>query len=524
MTIRFSGLAWILLVAALAAPAARAECEPADDDRVGDEILVELEAWGSVDVVAARHGVTVLDAIPRFSLYRIGVPPGANIDAIVGQLEGDPDVRDAEPHRRLETAEGVQRSIADLDINGTVGTFQSQSTTNLIHTAAAHQHFTGASVLVAVVDTNVAVNHVVLRGASFGPGFDMIGGAPTADVPPNGLDDDADGDVDEADQHGTHVAGLVHLAAPGARILAIRVLEEDGQGDVFTTAKGILQAIDAGADIINLSFGMVPSSLPLERAIEYALDAGIVVVAPAGNRNGGCPDFPANQPEVLAVAGIGADLVKTSFSSYGIPVGLSAPADALLSPYRGQSFARWSGTSFAAPLVSGGVALLLEKYPGLSPSEAIATLRASTQPDNNPPSLSGQMGTGVLDLDLVTRALTGNRSSVKVERGSSGGGEAAVVRFSPVEGAATYDLVRGSVANLRLAGGTVELGTLACLADGLAAPSSYSVSVPASAVPEVGEAYFYLFRDDGDDGGGGTYGTGGNGEPRIPDPDTDCPN
>lgn len=518
------GRLWIvpaLLAAALSArPGWAEECETADDDRVGDEILLELFPGVPVDPVAARHGVTVLDGIPRFSLYRIGVAPGVVVDTVVSELEGDPDVRDAEPHRRLETAEGVQRSIADVDFGATERTYAEQGAAAVLRVNPAHQRFTGDGVTVAVLDTSVALDHPVLEGAALGPGFDVIGGGGTAQVPANGLDDDGDGLVDESDQHGTHVTGLVHLAAPGARILAIRVLEEDGQGDVFTIAKGVLHAIEAGADVLNLSFGMVPDSPPLERAIQDALDAGIVVVAPAGNRNGECPDFPARRSEVLAVAGVGADLVKTSFSSYGDTVDLSAPADSLLSPYQPQYFARWSGTSFAAPLVSGGVALLLEKYPGLSPLDAMETMRASTQPDNNPPSLSGQMGTGVLDLDRVTLALTFDRNSVKVRRGADAG--TAIVRFSAVAGSTTYDLARGSVASLREIGQTVDLGSLTCLANDLVAPDSVSASVEDAAVPPAGEAFFYLFRDDGDDGGG-SYGTGSRGQSRVPGP-SDCPN
>jgi subtilisin family serine protease len=349
-----------------------------------------------------------------------------------------------------------------------------------------------------------------------GPGLDLVGGGSTAEIPANGLDDDADGLIDECDQHGTHVAGLIHLAAPNARVLAIRVLEEDGKGEAFTIAKGILSAIRAGVKVINLSFSMQHDSRVIGRALEDAADAQVVVIAAAGNGGLECVEFPAYRPDVLAVASVDDTLVRSDFSSYGAEIDLSAPGRNALSTFGGAAWARWTGTSFAAPLVAGGAALLLEKYPGLTQAQAMSVLTGATQPDSNPPPLAGLMGTGVLDLDGITLALTTDRSSLKGREDPGG----TVLRWSPVQGAAHYDVARGDAANLALAGSQVNLGPLTCIANDTTATDT--VAAADSAIPAPGRVFFYLFRDDAPDASGLSYGDGTPYAPRVPGA-SDCP-
>ena len=174
---------------------------------------------------------------------------------------------------------------------------------------------------------------------------------------------------------------------------------------MFDVARAILYAIEAGAGVINLSDTMLHEARSIEKAIEAAADAGVVVVVAAGNRGEeivvdleeGCKSFPAYRDEVIAVAAVDANLIKADFSDYGSAVDLSAPGVDLLSTF-GQTlacdvmggepanvdFAAWSGTSFAAPLVAGAAALILEKYPCLSPGEVRDLLMLTVQPDNDP--------------------------------------------------------------------------------------------------------------------------------------------
>jgi len=483
-----------------------------DDELVTRQIAMELVRGSSPDDLTAPPPFTVLDRIPEYQLWLIEVPEGTDTEQVAEELEeGQTLVNRAEPLRLLETPEGVQRSIPDLGIAFDKTGYVGQTTLQQINAPQAVQQFSGAGIIVAVLDTGIALQHPELAGAIVVPGADFAGGDGTAAAQPNGVDDDGDGDVDESVHHGTFVAGLIRLVAPDARILPIRVLEADGKGTAFGVAKGILHAMRNGADVINLSLAMGLESRAVEIAIEDARDRGVVVVAAAGNRGSACVDFPADLGETIAVASVDGNFIKTIFSSFGTQVDLSAPALDLLSTFGDDEFAQWSGTSFATPLVSGGVALLLEKYPGLTVDDVRDVIQTTVQPDNNS-GLVGLMGAGALDLDAMAQVLTSDRTSLKLSAAPQG----TTLDWSPVLDAMGYDVVRGEVAGLD----SVELDTgeeivilpsLTCMAEDTAATDT--AMVPDALLPAPGTAFFYLFRDDAPDGG--AYGSGADDHRRI---------
>jgi len=519
-----------------------------DDDLVIDcdadgsciaEIFVELVPGVSIETIEQTYGITLSDSIPglNFYLFTLETPPGADAAQMVEDLvevmdDDEPSIERAEPHRQMDTPEGVQLSIPDLGIQADAQDFQNQPAANTVRTGAAHGRYTGAGITVAIVDTGMAFDHPLTSDRILGPGADFAGGDGTGQSQPNCVDEDMDGETDESLNHGTFVAGLVLLVAPDARILPIRALETDGQGAVFDVARAILYAIEAGADIINLSDTMLHEARSIEEAIERAVEAGIVVVVAAGNRgeqivehlDDECASFPAYREEVIAVAAVDANLVKADFSDYGSAVDLSAPGVELLSTYGhllscgtgGQpadvDLAAWSGTSFAAPMVAGAAALILEKYPCLTPDQVRELLMQTAQPDNNPPELDGLMGAGVLDLDALTSALTDDRCSLKASATPGG----TVLTWSPVLDASTYDLARGELASLQVVSTAVDLGPLTCIADDQTATDT-AVS-PDAETPAAGKGFFYLFRDDAP---AGTYGVDSSGLARVPG-GTDC--
>ena len=503
------------------------------------EIFLELEPGVSIETIELTYGVTLSDSLPELNFYLVTVEtqPGEDaeevVNVLVDDMGNDPGIKRAEPHRRMDTPEGVQLSIPDLGIQADPQDFENQPAANTVRTVPAHGRYTGAGITVAVVDTGMAFDHPLTSDRILGPGADFAGGDGTGQAQPNCLDEDMDGVPDESLHHGTFVAGLVHLVAPDAKILPVRALETDGQGATFDVARAILYAVEAGADVINLSDTMLHEARSIEKAIESALNAGVVIVAAAGNRGQrivedlgeGCKSFPAYRDEVIAVAAVDANLVKTDFSDYGTGVDLSAPGVDLLSTYgvplacdvmNGEpdavDFAAWSGTSFAAPLVAGAAALILEKYPCLVPDQVRALLMQTAQPDNNPPELAGLMGAGVLDLDALTSALTDDRCSLKAS--STPGG--TVLSWSPVLNASTYDLARGEIANLEVVAEQVNLGPLTCIADDLTATDT--AVVPDGELPPAGQAFFYLFRDNAPDS---DYGVDSSGQTRVPG-GTDC--
>lgn len=482
----------------------------ASDERVPEQIVVQLQPGRTIAEFLQQHTCcVVIDSIERYQWYLLRTPAGATeaqVDAWVAEMLADPNlVHEAEPHRFLEDPEGVQLSIPILDITADPNQFRTQTAAQIIHTTTAQVVQRGFGVTVAVLDTGVHLDNselkTVLR-ADLGANF--AGGTRGVNPNPNGLDDDGDGTADEATEHGTLVAGMVNLAAPRAQIIPIRVLDDEGRGRSFDVAKGIYWAIDKRADVINLSLAMRAKPNVVGEAMREAVNQNdIAVVCAAGNRGIDLVDYPAGFSTSITVAAVDDGLVKTGWSSYGGEVDLSAPASGPLSTYRKTQFATWDGTSFAAPQVTGAVALLLERYPGLSANEVRDQLRATTQPDHNPGSLAGKMGTGVLDLDRLARSKTSDRTSLKLR---------PAIHFSPVAGASTYDVVRGDVVNLKRAAGTAQLGHLVCLQN-----DGASTDVSDSVVPGVGKALFYLFRDNGAD-----YETSSDGSPRVAT-GGDCP-
>jgi subtilisin family serine protease len=502
----------LVLAAALLWVGPAAASEHGEDDRIENQIVVELEPGISIDTIIERYGVTTLESIPQWNIWRLLTPDG-EVDPILDLMKHDEEIARAEPHRNLETPEGTKRSMSDLDLAITAHMFHNQIALETVNVAQAHDSYTGHRVRIAILDTGISIDHPEIAEQIVELGTDFAGGNGTGVAQANGIDDDGDGLIDESADHGTFVAGIISLVAPEAQLIPVRVLEADGKGTSFAVAKGILYAIGSGADVINLSLAMAHDSRVVERAIEDAKDAGIVVVAASGNRDVEVVDFPANLGETVAVAAVDAGKVRVQFSSYGPEIDVSAQGNELVSTLTGDGFAHWEGTSFAAPFVTGAVALLLQKYPGLALDEIRQLLQQTAQPDNNGPELDGLMGAGVVDVEALTEVLTLDRTSLQVVATPQG----EVVTWSPVLDASSYDVARGDLASLRRVSNagadTIDLGPLMCIADDSVDTSS--LPFPDVELPNVGEVFFYLFRDNAPDAVARAYGADGDGHFRF---------
>ncbi|MCH8309360.1 MAG: S8 family serine peptidase, partial [Chloroflexi bacterium] len=234
----------------------------------------------------------------------------------------------------------------------------------------ALQHSTGAGTLVAVIDTGIT-DHWYLRGRIASGGWDYVDGDsdPTDSI--NGIDDNGNGLVDEGSGHGTHVAGIISLVAPDAKILPIRVQDSDGGGWSFILAEAILYATDRGAHVINVSLEVPCESLVLNWAVNYAQERGVIVVASAGNDNSENIGYPAALPNTVTVAAVDNQGNKAEFSNHGSEITIAAPGVEIYSPYRNGQFAWWSGTSQAAPIVAGEAALIKSRFPWMLSSEIV---------------------------------------------------------------------------------------------------------------------------------------------------------
>lgn len=233
-----------------------------------------------------------------------------------------------------------------------------------LRTAAAWQKSTGDGIVVAVLDTGVDATQPDLAGKVL-PGYDAIAHGGTADTDPNG--------------HGTHVAGIIAAltgnrvgissVAPDAEILPIRVMDAAGNGYMSAAADGIVYAADHGAQVINMSFSTSTDVDAVDAAVAYARGKGVVVVAAGGNdRASGNPvSYPAAEPGVIAVAATDRSDGIAGFSTAGSYIDVAAPGTDILSTWPGATFKAMSGTSMAAPHVAAIAALILARYPTLTP-------------------------------------------------------------------------------------------------------------------------------------------------------------
>jgi thermitase len=293
----------------------------------------------------------------------------------------------------------------------------------------------GAGVKVAVIDTGVDYTHPAFDGRL----------APSSEWR-DFVDNDNDpqevgvGGVDAGFGHGTGVAGVIAQVAPKALILPLRALNRNGSGDTTGIAMAIKHAVKAGAKVINLSLGTDGFDCDLQKTIAINVPNGVFVVVSAGNNGTTAETFPAatskqspnayysNDPVVLtqvkacAIApsqsagvpnrtvGVGSVSTlefdhKSTFSTYGGGLEMLAPGEEIFVPVPGAQLGAWSGTSFAAPMVSGALALAAAeplKVSALTLGKAVATRADPIDAVN--PSLVGLLGFGRLNIEAFLKA------------------------------------------------------------------------------------------------------------------------
>ncbi len=262
---------------------------------------------------------------------------------------------------------------ADTGRNFIAADIRNRITWNIarVDAPAAWNYTQGDGVRVAVIDTGIDYNHPDLSMNVAG-GYNAITGSNTKAAY---MDDNG---------HGTHVSGIIAAdgerlvgVAPHAKLYAVKVLDADGNGDLSNVIKGVIWATNEHIPVANMSLGTDQPSPALEQAVEYAALEGTVIVASAGNSSGGPVTYPAAYPYVIAVSASDSDNNLASFSSVGPQVAFIAPGQDILSAWLNGGYANISGTSMAAPHVTGLVALsLAQGYLGLGgPDGVLAQLQ-----------------------------------------------------------------------------------------------------------------------------------------------------
>lgn len=260
-------------------------------------------------------------------------------------------------------------------------------------------------IIVAVIDTGVDWNHEDLKENIYtNPGEAGV-------LASNGKDDDNNGFVDDVhgwnfqnntnksmddNHHGTHCSGTIGAVGNNGigiagvnwntNILPIKFLDKDGSGDAADAIEGINYAVKMGARVLNNSWGGGAYSKALKDAIEKANKKSVIFVAAAGNNSLNIdvsPSYPASYEvaNVISVAATTSWDEKASFSNYGLKtVHIAAPGEDIYSTFPNNQYGYLSGTSMAAPHVTGIVALMLSVNPKLTPLEIKESLIRSAQP------------------------------------------------------------------------------------------------------------------------------------------------
>jgi thermitase len=239
------------------------------------------------------------------------------------------------------------------------------------------------SVLVAVIDTGIDYSHPDLAANYVPLGYDWVNGDP---------------DPKDDYGHGTHCAGIIAAEINNnkgiaglaqVRIMAEKVLNEEGGGYCDWIANGIIHATNQGAKIISMSLGGSFADDTLYTAIKYAHDKGVLLVAASGNDNSNQKSYPAAYPEVVAVAATNENDNPAFFTNYGDWIELAAPGVNIYSTMPtyhvtmndegfGMNYDYVSGTSMACPHVAGVAALVLSRYANMTGDDVRNQLRSTT--------------------------------------------------------------------------------------------------------------------------------------------------
>ncbi len=362
---------------------------------VPTEVVVKLNRAEDLTGVALDYDLdpTPLAQFGARPIYLLKILGGESPNDRVDALMADPQVRVAYAEVNL-VAEPPEDSGRVLWSAGEGSTqYYGQWAPLKIRLPEAHTVTRGAGSTIAVLDTGVDFTHPQLAGHLV-PGYDFI---------------DNDNDPSEVGVygedrgfgHGTHVAGLAALVAPEAKILPVRVLNEHGEGSLWTLAEGLIYAVDPdnnpatndGADIINLSLTTIERSRLIKdilRAVTCqdaaspdafpCIRPGVVIIASAGNNGSSDLEYPAAEP-VSGLLAVGASTefdTLATFSNFGSWVEIAAPGEYVLSTVPGGGFGTWSGTSMAAPLVAGEAALVRSVLSRSDPSRIIQRITSNS--------------------------------------------------------------------------------------------------------------------------------------------------
>jgi subtilisin family serine protease len=355
------------------------------------ELLLKFQP-GTEKVVAQQiiqsTGGEVLDAgrLAELGYYRIRLPEGSEPLEVARTLLERTPVAVAEPNYI------VQADAASL-IAGDPLISQQWNLPAIDAPGAWELQLGSPEILVAVLDSGVEATHPELAGA-----VHDANGAPGLKLTDENGHGTAVSCIIAATLDGNGIAGV----APGISVLPVEVLDSNGQGTYLDVILGILRAIDEEARIINMSFGGDAFSIALGDAVQYAHEAGVLLVAAAGTGGAEQVTYPAAYPHVIGVSATNAQDQLSPFSNQGPHIDLAAPGEMILTCEPSGGYVWMSGTSASAPHVSGVLGLMLSSDPTIGATTS-AQLLFGTARDLGEQGWDVQFGHGLVNaLEALT--------------------------------------------------------------------------------------------------------------------------
>jgi hypothetical protein len=383
-----------------------------------------------LNIVSALGGGTLLDSIPGTNIYLLDLP---NLPIVTPLLQTVLGIVFIEPDRQIVTPARGQMGILTIGPSTAVDWYKMQPEFLRINAMAAQSYSRGRGIVVADLNSQIDYSHPALAGHLTG-GYDFVSArsgyqgtlnqssatfldqssatfldqssatfldqssATFLDQSSATFIDQSSAtflDANPAYGHATLCAGVIAAIAPDSMIMPLRVFDDSGQTDVFSVTKAIYYAVQHGAKVVNMSFGMSQSYNSISWALSKASGAGVTVVASAGNANTSTPQFPASVSSVMAVAAVTPGDAKASFSNYGSTVYVDAPGVNIVSAYPNGRYAMVSGTSFSAPIVAAESALIMA-VKTTNPKTVVGSSVVNINAQN--PSYIGKLGHGRVNL------------------------------------------------------------------------------------------------------------------------------
>jgi thermitase len=356
---------------------------------IGQHVLVRFEANTTLatrDVTIARMGGQLVTWIPQINVAEIRLLPqdGMVVASALSEMESEAVTFVEADLTVRATYEPNDPDFSDMTMRYGLDHVQALDAWDVI---------TGSEeIVIAVVDSGIKVDHPEFVGRLV-PGYDFI---------------DDDTQPDDGSGHGTHVAGVIAAAldngqgvagvCPACRLMPVKVLNASNLGSWSQLAAGIIFAVDNGARVLNLSLGSSVSSETVSAAIEYAVDHGVLIIAAAGNFGSDRPFYPAALEGVVAVGATTMSGERWAKSDYGSYIDLTAPGDIIYSTFHDlnniyQGYTYMTGTSMAAPFVSGVAGLLMSVKPSLTASQVTEAMLVGAD-DLGPTGWDAEFGYG----------------------------------------------------------------------------------------------------------------------------------